>query len=55
MASLITVGVSTFRVRCDVCSWGSLMAACLIARVPIAILYNVFHDRSIAGFRRAIK
>jgi multiple sugar transport system permease protein len=30
--------------------WGSLMAACFIASVPIAILYNFFVDRFIAGF-----
>ena len=30
--------------------WGSLMAACLITSVPIAILYNFFLDRFIAGF-----
>src|SRR3990170_4729207 len=30
--------------------WGSLMAACLITSGPIAILYNFFLDRFIAGF-----
>ena len=30
--------------------WGSLMAACLIASLPIAVVYNVFLDRFIAGF-----
>ena len=29
---------------------GSLMGACLIASLPIAILYNFFVDRFIAGF-----
>ncbi len=47
---LISVGVPTFLVRGDVYYWGSLMAACLIASVPIAILYNLFLDRFIAGF-----
>lgn len=37
-------------VRGDVYYWGSLMAACLITRVPIAIVYNFFLARFIAGF-----
>lgn len=47
---MLGVGVPTFLVRGDVYYWGSLMAACLIASVPIAILYNLFLDRFIAGF-----
>jgi multiple sugar transport system permease protein len=46
----IGVGVPIFLVRGDVYYWGSLMAACLIASVPIALVYNVFLDRLIAGF-----
>jgi multiple sugar transport system permease protein len=46
----ISVGVPTFLVRGDVYFWGSLMAACFIASVPIAILYNFFVDRFISGF-----
>ena len=46
----VSVGVPTFLVRGDVYFWGSLMAACFIASVPIAILYNFFLDRFIAGF-----
>ncbi len=46
----VGVGVPTFLVRGDVYFWGSLMAACFIASVPIAILYNFFVDRFIAGF-----
>ncbi len=49
-SQLISVGVPTFLVRGDVYYWGSLMAACLITSVPIAILYNLFLDRFIAGF-----
>ena len=45
----VGVGVPTFLVRGDVYFWGSLMAACLIASVPIAILYNLFVDRFVAG------
>ncbi len=47
---LLQVGVPIFLVRGDVYYWGSLMAACLIASVPIAIVYNLFLDRFIAGF-----
>ena len=47
---MLGVGVPTFLVRGDVFYWGSLMAACLIASVPIALLYNLFLDRFIAGF-----
>jgi multiple sugar transport system permease protein len=46
----VSVGVPTFLVRGDVYFWGSMMGACLIASVPIAILYNVFVDRFVAGF-----
>jgi multiple sugar transport system permease protein len=49
-SQMLSVGVPTFLVRGDVYYWGSLMAACLIASVPIAILYNLFLDRFIAGF-----
>jgi multiple sugar transport system permease protein len=37
-------------IRGDVYYWGSLMGACLITSVPIAVLYNFFLDRFIAGF-----
>ncbi len=46
----IGVGVPIYLVRGDVYYWGSLMAACLIASLPIAAVYNVFLDRFIAGF-----
>jgi multiple sugar transport system permease protein len=46
----VSVGVPTFLVRGDVYFWGSLMAACLIVSVPIAVLYNFFVDRFVAGF-----
>jgi len=46
----ISVGVPTFLVRGDVYFWGSLMGACFVASVPIAVLYNVFVDRFISGF-----
>jgi multiple sugar transport system permease protein len=46
----VSVGVPVALIRGDVYYWGSLMAACLITSVPIAILYNLFLDRFIAGF-----
>ena len=46
----VSVGVPVALVRGDVYYWGSLMAACLITSVPIAMVYNLFLDRFIAGF-----
>ena len=46
----VSVGVPTFLVRGDVYFWGSMMAACLIASVPIAVIYNFFVTRFVAGF-----
>jgi multiple sugar transport system permease protein len=46
----VSVGVPTFLVRGDVYFWGSMMAACLIASLPIAIIYNFFVDRFVTGF-----
>jgi multiple sugar transport system permease protein len=46
----VSVGIPTFLVRGDVYFWGSMMAACLIASVPIAIIYNFFVARFVAGF-----
>lgn len=46
----VGIGVPTFLVHGDVYFWGSLMAGCFIASVPIAIVYNFFVDRFISGF-----
>ncbi|ABE62038.1 carbohydrate ABC transporter membrane protein 2, CUT1 family [Nitrobacter hamburgensis X14] len=46
----VSVGVPTFLVRGDVYFWGSMMAACLIASVPIAIIYNFFVTRFVTDF-----
>jgi multiple sugar transport system permease protein len=46
----VGVGVPTNLVRGDVFFWGSLMAACLITSIPVAILYNLFLNRFISGF-----
>ena len=40
-----------FLVRGDVCFWGSMMAACLIASVPIAIIYNFFAARFVGAIK----
>jgi len=45
----VSVGVPTFLVHGDVYNWGGLMGGCLIASLPIAIVYNFFVDRFIAG------
>jgi multiple sugar transport system permease protein len=46
----VSVGVPVALIRGDVYYWGSLMAACVITSLPLAILYNFFLDRFIAGF-----
>ncbi|MDH4136741.1 MAG: carbohydrate ABC transporter permease [Anaerolineae bacterium] len=45
----VTVGVPTDLMRGDLFLWGSLMAAALIAGIPMAIVYNLFLDRFVAG------
>jgi multiple sugar transport system permease protein len=45
----LSLGVPVALVRGDVFYWGSLMAAALITSVPIAIVYNLFIDRFVAG------
>jgi multiple sugar transport system permease protein len=45
----VSLGVPVALVRGDVFYWGSLMAACLITSVPLAVIYNLFIDRFIAG------
>ena len=45
----VSVGIPVALVRGDVYYWGSLMAACLITSIPIAVLYSLFLDRFIAG------
>jgi multiple sugar transport system permease protein len=45
----VTLGVATDLVRGDVFYWGELMAAALIASVPVAIMYSLFLDRFISG------
>jgi multiple sugar transport system permease protein len=45
----ITLGVATDLVRGDIFFWGEIMAGALIASIPVAIAYNLFLDRFIAG------
>jgi multiple sugar transport system permease protein len=46
----ISSGVPIELIRGDVFYWGALMAATLIPAVPLALLYNAFLNRFIAGF-----
>jgi multiple sugar transport system permease protein len=46
----ISTGIYTELIRGDVFYWGALMAATLIPAIPLALLYNTFLDRFIAGF-----
>jgi multiple sugar transport system permease protein len=46
----VSIGVPTELVRGDVFFWQSLQAATIVIAVPIALLFNVFLDRFIAGF-----
>ena len=49
-AKTIGIGVTTELTRGDVFFWQSLMAAAAIVALPVALLYNLFLDRFIAGF-----
>jgi multiple sugar transport system permease protein len=46
----VSVGVPTFLVHGDVYNWGGLMAGCLIASLPVVIVYSFFVDRFISGY-----
>jgi multiple sugar transport system permease protein len=46
----LSAGVPTDLIRGDLVLWGSIMAAILIPSIPLAILYNLFLDKFIAGF-----
>jgi multiple sugar transport system permease protein len=49
-AKTISTGVFTELIRGDVFFWQGLMAATLIPSIPLALLYNAFLNRFIAGF-----
>jgi multiple sugar transport system permease protein len=46
----ISTGVFTELIRGDIYFWQGLMAAAIIPSIPLALLYNLFLDRFIAGF-----
>jgi multiple sugar transport system permease protein len=46
----IGVGVTTELIRGDVYFWQSLMAGAIIVAIPVALIYNLFLDRFVAGF-----
>jgi len=45
----ISIGVPTELIRGDVFRWGPLLGGALIAGIPVAVLYNLFIDRFVAG------
>jgi multiple sugar transport system permease protein len=47
---VISTGVPTELIRGDVFFWQSLQAATILVAVPIALVFNLFLDRFIAGF-----
>ncbi|MGH8884544.1 MAG: carbohydrate ABC transporter permease [Egibacteraceae bacterium] len=46
----VSVGVPTELIRGDVFFWQSLQAAAVLVAVPVALVFNAFLDRFIAGF-----
>jgi multiple sugar transport system permease protein len=47
---VVSTGVPTELIRGDVFFWQSLQAATVLVAVPIALVFNLFLDRFIAGF-----
>src|ERR671932_2633703 len=47
---MVSTGVYTDLIRGDLPDWGAIMVAALIPSIPLALLYNTFLDRFIAGF-----
>jgi multiple sugar transport system permease protein len=46
----VAVGVPTDLIRGDLFNWPGIMAAILIPSIPLALVYNAFLNRFIAGF-----
>jgi multiple sugar transport system permease protein len=46
----ISAGVPTDLIRGDLVQWGAIAAAVLVPSIPLALLYNAFLNRFIAGF-----
>ncbi|GEL19679.1 carbohydrate ABC transporter permease [Pseudonocardia asaccharolytica] len=49
-AKTVSIGVPTELVRGDVFFWQSLLASVVIVALPIAVVFNMFLNRFIAGF-----
>lgn len=47
---VLSTGVPTELVRGDVFFWQSLQAATVLVAIPLAVVFNIFLDRFIAGF-----
>lgn len=47
---VISTGITSELIRGDVFFWQSIMSAGIIVAIPVAILYNFFLDRFVAGF-----
>ena len=47
---MVSTGVYTDLIRGDLPEWGAIMVAALIPSIPLALLYNAFLNRFIAGF-----
>jgi multiple sugar transport system permease protein len=47
---VVSTGVPTELIRGDVFYWQSLQAATVLVAVPIAVVFNLFLDRFVAGF-----
>jgi len=49
-AKVVSTGVPTELVRGDIFFWQSLQAATVLVAIPIALVFNLFLDRFVAGF-----
>jgi multiple sugar transport system permease protein len=47
---MVSTGIVSNLIRADEPAWGTIMLAALIPSIPLALLYNMFLDRFIAGF-----
>lgn len=47
---VISIGVTSELIRGDVYFWQSIMSAGIIIAIPVALVYNIFLNRFVAGF-----
>ncbi|MBK9125156.1 MAG: carbohydrate ABC transporter permease [Chloroflexi bacterium] len=47
---VISIGVTSELIRGDVYFWQSIMSAGIIVAIPVALIYNIFLNRFVAGF-----